>query len=268
MTRTCNLALTLLAVVGLSSPAWGLTLTPGDLLGIDSVAPGGAVYTLVKYSQTGSILDTLALTGSISGTADGLTIIGSNVYMATTDGTVAQINLGTGALTPLFAAGGSGVEALGDLNGNIMVGNFGSNEIRIYTPAGAFVNTIVPSISASSTGLDSDGARIFVGSYGGDIHVLDLSGNVLNTIAANLGSGSISGLGYDASANTVWVSTGFSDDRIREYSLSGGAPLTDFAANWPFIDGLDVIPIPEPCALLLSGAALPFLACIRRRYAV
>jgi hypothetical protein len=260
-------ALSAIGILGLASapPVAALTLTPGTILGGDAVSPGGTVFTLVQYSQTGTILDTLVLSNAASlGTMDGLTVIGSDVYVVGTSGVVGKVDLTTGAVSNFFNTNAS-AESLGDLNGNIMVGNYGGNSIDVYTPAGAFLNSITPAVNIGVTGLDSDGTNLYVGSYNdGSIYTLDLAGNVLNSFNSGVGGASISGLGYDSGSNTIWISTGFNQDDIRQYSLTGTL-LGSFPANYPFIDGLDVVPIPEPGTLLLVGIGLTAALACRRR---
>jgi len=242
--------------------ARALTLTPGTILGADT-----DTNTLVKYSQAGAILETLGLTNANNlGNIDGLTIIGSNVYLCGTNSTVAQVNLTTGVVSNFFSITAGGVEALGDLNGNIMAGLYSSNRIDIYTTAGAFLNSITPAVSSGMTGLDSDGTRIFMAGYNtGFVYTLDLSGNVLSSFNVNAGTQSISGLGYDAGSNTLWVSTGFNQDDIRHFSLSGTF-LGSFPAGYGWINALDVVPsVPEPASLVLGPLSFSWMMGARRQ---
>ena len=254
------------AVLLLAPAAAALTLVPGTILGEDSVGPGGTTATLVQYSPTGVILDTLALSNLGNfGTVDGVAIVGGDVFVTGTSGVVGQVDLTTGVLFNAFNVGGT-PEALGDLNGNLLVGQFGADRVDVFSTSGALLNSINLSAPAAVTGLDSDGSVLYVASYNdGAIYSFDLSGGLLGSFSTGLGPSSLSGLGYDGGTNTLWVSSGFNQDRIHQFSVTG-TPLASFDAGRPFIDGLDVVPtIPEPATAALSAAGLAALAGRGRR---
>ncbi|HMO85505.1 MAG TPA: hypothetical protein PKC18_11370 [Lacipirellulaceae bacterium] len=254
----------LLAAAALAAPrAAALSLTPGTILGVDSGAPGGATFTLVQFSPTGTVLDTLALTNTAQlGTLDGLALVGSQLFVGGTNNFVGSVDLGTGVVSNYFNTGSAGLEALGELNGNLLVGDFGA-AISVFSTAGALLNTITPSMVLGTTGVDSDGSQLFVANYNdGRVYTLDLTGTVQSSFDTGAGASSLSGLAYDAGSNTLWVSTGFNQGDIRQFDLSGNL-LTSFASGYPFIDSLEVIPIPEPAAGALGAAAAVLLT--RRR---
>lgn len=248
-------------------PASAITLTLSSILGGDSVSSGGTSFTLVEYSPAGAILNTLPLiNGGPLGTMDGVAMIGGNVYVTGTGGVVGQVDLNTGNVFNTFAVAGS-VESLGDLNGNLMVGNYSNGDINVYTPAGAFVQTI-STPNFGMTGVDSDGTNIYVASYNnGNVYTIDLAGNVLSSFPTGAGGSSLSGLGYDSSTNSIWVSTGFNQDDIRQFSLTGTFITSFPTAPYGFIDGLDVVPkaIPEPSTYLMGSLVALGAVELRRR---
>jgi len=232
-------------------PLHAMSMTAGTVLGGDSVAPGGTTITLVQYSQsTGAILDSLVLNTTAVptfGTLGGLTFIGGHVYIAGSNGDIAEVNLSSGALIGPGISTGLAAEGLGNIGDDLLIGA-GNGVVRRYTTSGSLVSSI--SLGASGLrGIDSDGTQIFAAWNTGQIRKFDLSGNLLSSTATDISGSGMSGLGYDAVTGHLWISTGFGADDIREYTQAGGSPVSSFAAGYPFINGLDVVP--EPTTLLL-----------------
>jgi hypothetical protein len=249
-----------LCLVGVPPALGVLTLDPGTLIGGD-VDTG----TIVKYDQSGNILDTLPFVDGVGiGTFDGLTVFRNALFVCGTTNTIGQVDLTTGVV--FGAINGvtvSGTETLGNSPTELLLGGFSSNTIDRFDAGGVYQGTITLNTNVGMTGVDSDGTSLIVGSYNdGNIYIYDMAGNQTGVVNTGIGSGVVSGLGYDESNGTVWLSLGFGNDSIVQFDLAGNH-LTTFASNRGWINGLDIVPIPAPGAGAV--AALGALALARRR---
>lgn len=242
-----------------SAPIHAMSMTAGTVLGGDSVAPGGTTITLVKYSQsTGAILDSLVLNTTAVptfGTLGGLTFIGGHVYIAGSNGDIAEVNLSSGALIGPGISTGLPAEGLGNIGNDLLLAS-GGGSVKRYTTAGALVSTITLTGGSGLRGIDSDGTNIFAAWNTGQIRKFDLAGNLLSNTSTDISGAAMSGLGYDSATGHLWISTGFGDDTIREYTQAGGSPVSFFTAGYPFINGLDVVPEPTMLSLLALSAIM------------
>jgi hypothetical protein len=234
--------------LSLARPAHALLLIPGTILATDSVAPGGTSFTLVQYSQSGVILDTLQINNTVDiRVIAGVTVLGQSVFAAGSGRDIVEIDLVTGDMIKNpFSASVFGGAGLGNNGANLFWGGFGGI-IQEFTPDGTLVNTIRPGTPTNRpllNGLDFDGINFYVADFrDGNVRVFDDDGALLNTIETGIGGNAISGVSFDSATNTVWVSTGHNQDDIRQYALDGTL-LNSFPASFPFITGLSVIPIP------------------------
>lgn len=227
--------------------AQAFTITPGTLIGVDA-----STGQLVEYTPAGVINETLNMVGGFS-TPVGVEIIGGTLYMMGVGGDVHSVDLMTGATTSLFNALGN--EGLGGRNGNLLALNYSTGTVREFSVAGALLNTF--GVPGGGTGIDGYGAGFAVASYGdAQVRTYDAVGALLGAFATGLNAAEISGMGVDDADGSYWVSSGFGRDQIHHYS-SGGVLLGSFAANSPWINGLDVIPdaqqVPAPTPLTLLG---------------
>jgi hypothetical protein len=240
-----------------TAPTQAITLSPGTVLGGDSVAPGGTTLTLVQYSQsTGAIVDSLVLNTTAVptfGTLGGLAVVGSHVYIAGSNGDIAEVNLSSGALIGPGISTGLPAEGLGNIGNDLLIAA-SNGSVRRYTISGSLVGSITLAGGSGLRGIDSDGTQIFAAWNTGQIRKFDLSGNLLSSTSTDISGAAMSGLGYDFATGHLWISTGFGSDEIREYTQAGGSPVNSFTAGYPFINGLDVVP--EPAMLILFPLAL------------
>jgi len=228
-----------------ATPASAFTLTPGTVIGVTQTG------TLVKYSRTGTILDTLSLDRSL-GRTSGLTIVGDLLFISTSV-EILQVDLSTGVLT--LVATKNGIKGLGTLGDNLMAGAgvFGNHSAVIFDLAGTQIRSIrltgIP--LAVMTGIDSDGEFIYVSST----NALDgselvtkhlLTGEWIQTIASAPDTLppriDLSALGVDTSDGSIWVAS-LRDRMIRQLDPNGNV-ITEFSQLEPYsgVEGLDVVP--------------------------
>jgi len=224
--------------------AFSLCPTPqGFNVSLDTLVGVTTDPSLVKYDLAGNQIDTLPVIDTVTiGVMDGATVVGTDVWVCGTNDIVARVDLQTGMLEQAFSASVIGIEALGDYDGGLLLGGYSSNSVEVYDTAGNLRRSIPLSSNAGITGVDSDGTNLYVASYlDGDIYVYDLqSGQELRRLATGIGGSSLSGLCYDRRSHTLWVSTGFGQDDIRNYDL-GGNLLSLFPANHTSVYGLDYV---------------------------
>jgi hypothetical protein len=257
-TFTTRFAVALAALLaGLSNARAQFTVTQDTIVSLDA---GG---TIREYTKAGALSESLAITGGF-GTLTGLTVLGDQVYVSNSGGNVGRVDLTTGAVTSVFIAT-NGNEGLGDNGANLLAYNYSTGQVQEFTATGSPVQSI--NVANTGAGIDGWGSRIFVSELDGGsaIREFNQSGALVATITTGLPTGSITGLGYDPTADAYWVATGAGDDRIRAFSPAG-TELVGFPALTADVVGLDFVPVPEPTTVLaVAAAALGLGAAARRR---
>ncbi|HRF60287.1 MAG TPA: PEP-CTERM sorting domain-containing protein [Fimbriimonadaceae bacterium] len=236
-----------------ASSSFAFSVTPGTVVGFDV-----NTSSLVEYDFSGSINETLVVTG-LPNTNVGVAILGNRVFVGDVAGNVGEVNLGTGAVSGLFSTGLN--EALGDNGRELLALNYNSGTVQRFTPGGSLVGS--SGTNVGNTGVDGTPNTMYTANYNdGRIYRWDYAGNNLGSFATGLANGSLSGLGYDPVSGFTWVSAGFGDDSIRAYDAAGNQVI-NFASNKGWINGLDVVPVPEPATMAVF--ALGLLALRRRK---
>lgn len=269
VTLTAASAVAALLLSAAAAPAQ-ITLTNGDLLAIDY--PDGP--TLLKYSPTGTLLQSLVLSPGAAGIPTGVVEINGVVYVNGTNSGIGQVDLNTGVVSGVFSF--DSIEASGRYGNNLIgVQAFSTAPVLTeYTTAGAVVRTVNLTVtSGSNFGLDGDGTRFFVADTD-TVRIFNDSG--VQTSAFNTGLTGLSGLAYDAASDQIIVSSGFGSQIVRRFT-TGGATVSSFTPDRN-VNGLAVIgntapavAAPEPAtAALLATGLLPVMGAVawkRRRKA-
>jgi hypothetical protein len=232
-------------------------VTQNTLIGL---AVGGTPE-LVEYDFAGTITETLTLNG-LPNTGVGVGVIGNRVFVSDVAGNVGEVDLVTGNVFGLFASASN--EGLGDNGTDLLAIDYASGVASRYTPAGAPLgahNTV-----GGITGVDATASAIYVASYNdGNVYTYDFAGNQMASFVSGHGSGALSGLGYDDVSGWTWVATGFGNDHMTAYDSQGNV-MADWRNNRDWINGLDVVAVPEPATLFsLGGCGLLLLFARRKR---
>jgi hypothetical protein len=211
------------------------TVDHGTLVGIDSNSP----YSLIEYSPTGVVTDTLTISG-IS-VPVGSAVIGGEVWVMGVDSTLGRVNLTTGSVEFSFATVIASAECLGTFGDELLVTAWNSADVNRYDTAGVLLETISLPQSVGMTGLDASTTHIYGAIYStGQIHKYDLTGALVQVIDTGIAGSALSGLAYEASTDSLWVSTGFGTDQVLHFDVNG-TPLGGFPATVSFLNCLDYV---------------------------
>ncbi len=249
----------------------------GPLLGLNGADGEGQIAEL---NGAGALTGMLAQPSGIVGNT-GIASLNGNIYVANRIQGVGIVDPETGSSTAY--RGPQGIEALGTYQDMLIAGVFDTDSIVMYSvdPYPTPISTIQLQIdhALGITGLDLDETNFYVGSYGdGNVYVFNPFGALLDTIITGLTADILSGLAYDRGNDTLWLSTGYGDNRILHYDLTGTlldsvmAPiganggLDVFAAGVP--DGGEPPPsdaAEPPSGIIFALAALALFAGTRQR---
>lgn len=256
--------------------AWAepITLTTGSLLVLQTGFPSGAIQ---QYGRTGTAGPTLALP-VLGDIPESITVLDGQVYVGDGSGRVSLINPTTGAATTVFNTPNVALTSLGNYHGDLLALNeFGfppnfppSNTINVYSTTGLLLKSIILQSVPSGVewnGITSDGSTIYIADFSmsGRIYKYSSTGVALGFIDTGLGSG-LSGVSYDASNNSLWLSD-LNTDTVYDYT-TGGVLLSDFTTDISPAS-VAVIPesstVPEPGGGLLALGGLLISAGVMRR---
>ena len=255
----------------------GAANVSGNFSGPQPVVPLGApIPTIVDDYANG-----LAVSGGVQSSKgiqgnSGMTRLGSTVFVSNRYQGVAIFDAATGSST--LYHGPQDIEALGNDGTNLLAGLFTSDTVLKMATDGTVLSTITLNITdhLGITGLDSDGTRVFVGSFDdGDVHIFDMAGDLLGLISTGLGADVLSGLSYDRSDGTLWLTAGFGDGSVRHFDLAGDLlgtfdlMITGNARDIPVVALFDATVTPpvvvEPGTVTLFTFALAGVAWWHRR---
>jgi streptogramin lyase len=180
-------------------------------------------------------------TGSVVGSYSGGTVSGALGMRVGPDGllyvcsegnnTIQRFNTTTHAYVDTFITGSALNSPTGitfDIANNVLVGNFAGSTVTKYTPAGPFVNSLVP---AGSGGLDGPDVGITIGPDG-KLYVPSFNSNAVLRYNATTGafidtfiaSGGIGAMSQPRTIlfrdNKVWV-TSDNGNKVLRYGLDG-----------------------------------------------
>jgi hypothetical protein len=250
-----------------------LPLTPGSIL---LGHPGFPTGTVSEVTTTGSPIATLALP-VLGDIPESLTVLNGQLFVGDGSGEVSRINPVTGSVLASFQTPNIALTSLGDYNGNLIalpsisVVGPTPKTVYVYSTAGSLLQSITLQTSPSNVawnGLTSDGTNLYLADYtSGNIFEYSTAGALLASIQTNIGAG-LTGVSYDASNNSLWVSNGITH---MAYDLStSGSLLSDFATGSNF-EGIAVVPgiaTPEPNSFALIGLTLStaLAGMLRRQY--
>jgi uncharacterized protein (TIGR03382 family) len=211
----------------------------------------------------------------------GMTALGANIYLANRYQGVGVLDRQTGTST--LYHGPQDIEALGNDGTNLLAGTFTTDTVYRMATDGTILGTITLQLTnhLGITGIDSDGARLFVGSYDdGNVHIFDMAGLALGIIKTGLfvGIDVLSGLSFDRGDGTLWLTAGFGDGTIYHFDLAGDLLgmfrlMTIGSFNdMPIFAMFDITPmqsaaadIVEPGTATIFAFALLAAAWLRRR---
>jgi len=257
---------------------------PAALAGNDSgpfaafVPPAGGAFlaldpqALAAYTAAGAPAGGLPQYAGIVGDS-GLALLDGQVFVASRTQGIAGLDLTAGIST--FYFGPQGIEALGSDGDRLLAAVFGRNEVLAYSADGDLLETIAlqTALDLAIAGLDSDGTRLFVGSFAdGDVYVFDMAGVLDFVIDTGLPAGWLSALAWDPFDGSILVGAGFGDGSVLRFDLAGALlaayqlpPGFGGLASATEIVGPGPTPTPEPAAASLLGLALLGLAFARGR---
>ncbi len=240
-------------------PAHSLTLTPGTLLGLDSVG-----RTIYQYDTAGNVLDSLAVTLASTSAATGITTVDGRVFIFQQGaGGLLEVDLATGITSFVFDPN-VGREDLGRIGSNLILsflnGPVTPGAVEIYSTSGILVDEFTVATLISG-GIDSDGVRIYMADQpSGIVRVLDLEGvelssfPVLHLIDGEFVAGTPSGLAFDEITDTLWVAD-FDLNVVSQYS-STGTYLGGFSTSGVRTDGLTFVQTPAVPSISTFGLGL------------
>ena len=259
---------------------------PAALAGNDSgpfatfvVPPAGAFLALAPqalaaYTAAGAPAGGLPQYAGIVGDS-GLAVLDGQIFVASRTQGIAGLDLTAGIST--FYFGPQGIEALGSDGDRLLAAVFGRNEVLAYSADGDLLETIAlqTALDLGIAGLDSDGTRLFVGSFtDGDVYVFYMTGVLDFVIDTGLSTGWLSALAWDAFDGSILVGAGFGDGSVRRFDINGALLATyqlppgfGGLASASEAAGPGPIPTatPEPAAASLLGLALLAAAFARAR---
>lgn len=216
------------------------TLDPGTLIGVEADAGGApGPWDLLKYNVSGGIADTLTL--DLPTIPVGSAVIAGEVYTVDIFGGVYRIDLTTGLGTFQFTAIPQIVECMGHRGQELLLHEWNTDVIYRYSVTGNLLGTIQLSVPVQATGLDASSTRIYMAEWDtGALLVFDMQGNLLQNLDPGVGGFAYSGLGYDATSDSVWVATGFSTDLVLQLDNNGNT-LSSFPTNIGVLNSLDYV---------------------------
>lgn len=243
-----------------------IVLTEGTLIGVDA-----GFNRIVQKTTDGTTFNTQTFQNI--GNEFGLEVVNESLYVMDLNERVFEVDTRTGAATHRFTATGFNSEAIGSNGTNLLLAGFTVGEVREYAVDGTFLGRTVLTGAASTgwTGVDSDGSNFYLSRWwDGRVYKFDATGAFVSSFVA-APPNNLSGLAYDATTDTVWVTTGQGDDMLRQFDQRGNQ-LTAFPSSTPSMFGLDFInpqnltAVPEPASVsLLALGSIGLLATRRRR---
>lgn len=255
--------------------------------GIVAVTTGTTNRSVVEYSNSGTVQTSIDQADGIAGNS-GITILGSDVYVANNEQGIARLDgiadssAPTGTSTYYF--GGPGIEALTTDGTDLFAGLFEDGEILQFDTAGTLLGTILLDLDIGITGLAWFDNLFFVANYDdGNVYTFDMFGNSVGgpLFANGLGNGLLSALAYDTGTDmastvddSIWLDLGYAvgGAETRRYSLDGqlldsfsSSGVRGLVASGNTLNDNDPPAVPEPGTLVLFGSLLLLFSATRRR---